>query len=383
MSKNGHRSDRDHDRRNQRIEDQPVEEQATLMTASPGNGMARVETAMLRAVVAKMDSPTTSSLYDIEAGSVVSELADQGIAVSDQRARQFIRELETFTELVMIEDAPPRDNDRHESDISPSPRGADAPLPSLPAPISKIGRAYDSAPVIDALITYDETTDSVPREIWAEYLQQYVTLADRVYDVGRHGPAQYRLGFDPRVEPEESSDIVPSDETAAKIVGDGSRGELNKAVLWLYGAVIDDADVALAARRTLSNYRRRLLNWAVAFPDLLDMSAGDRDDAGALGDFTGYSTWTSAHESLMVLTPLVQAILSDDAAVETCVAAILVESDPRIDPADADNDTRPIDAEIYSILIDRVGSDRLDDLHPLDGSSWVGRKHAVDAFIHF
>jgi hypothetical protein len=382
MSKNGHRSDRDHDRGNQRIEDQPVEEQATLTTASPGNGMARVETAMLRAVVAKMDSPTTSSLYDIEAGNVVSELADQGIAVSDQRARQFMRELETFTELVTIEDAPPRNSDHDESDVLPS-AAADATIPSRPKASSLSGRVCESPPIIDVLITYGETSDSVPREIWAEYLQQYVTLADRVYDVGQHGPAHYRFGFDPRVEPEESSDIVPSDETAAKIVGDGSRGELNKAVLWLYGAVIDDADVALAARRTLSNYRRRLTNWAVAFPGLLDMSAGDRDDAGALGDFTGYSTWTSAHESLMVLTPLVQAILSDDAAVETCVTAILVESDPRIDPADADNDTRPIDAEIYADLIDRVGTDRLDELHSLDGSSWDDRKRAVDGFIHF
>jgi len=85
----------------------------------------------------------------------------------------------------------------------------------------------------------------------------------------------------------------------------------------------------------------------------------------------------------MSLTPLVQVVLIDNAAVETCVAAILAESDPRIDSADADNDTRPIDATIYSGLIDRVGSDRLDELHPLDGSSWVGRKHAVDAFIHF
>jgi hypothetical protein len=145
--------------------------------------------------------------------------------------------------------------------------------------------------------------------------------------------------------------------------------------------VIEDSEIALSARNVLSNHRRRLTNWAVTFPSMEINSSSD--EPGDIGSYTGYGVWKSIHEALTVLSPLVETIRSDEDATRSAAAAIIAESDPRIDPRDAGANVRPIDAKVYLDLIERVGTDHLDDQLPLDDSTWDERQRAVAEYIQF
>ena len=351
-----------------------TDRQATLARTDAG-GSPAVEVTILRAVVSHMDGPTTDSLYEIDADTIADTLTEQGYQLSPQRVEQHLRELRTFAELVgSNRDAPSLTENmrqREAAERESSEESTDTP-------------AYDDPEVVVALTEHgaERAGYTVPREKWANYLREYVTAADAVHHVGGAN-TNIRLGFDPTTPPTEKSDIMPSDETVDRLTEPGeSRGELNKAVLWFYGALIGDSEVALAARKVLWNHRRRLINWAATFPGV-ETIRPSVEGTGNVGAYTGYSSWTAINQTLTAVRPLLHLIRSDEDATRECTAAIIEESDPRLAPADADQETRPIDAEVYLDLIERVGTDYLDERLPLADASWEERKEAVAAYIQF